>query len=46
MRSNKHYSNTNLTKRIKRSQDRFHPDRGMMEPAICQLCHAIYADRH
>jgi len=45
MRSKKPYTNLTFTKRVDREAGRHRPSRAMSEPAVCEVCGAVYAKR-
>lgn len=45
MRSGKPYTNATFTKRVDHEAGRHRAARGAAEPAVCQGCGAVYADR-
>ena len=45
MRSKKPYTNVTFTKRVDHDGGRHRPSRAMSEPAVCQDCGAVYANR-
>ncbi|MGH9875263.1 MAG: BCAM0308 family protein [Pyrinomonadaceae bacterium] len=45
MRSKKAYTNATFTKRVDHEAGRHHTARAMSEPAVCEQCGAVYANR-
>ncbi len=45
MRSNKKYTNETFTKRVDHDAGRHRPARALPEPAVCEECGDVYADR-
>lgn len=45
MRSKKPYTNTTFTKRVDHEAGRHRPSRASREPAVCEDCGAVYANR-
>jgi hypothetical protein len=45
MRSNKRYTNTTFTKRVDHEAGRHRTRRAPKEPAVCESCGAVYANR-
>lgn len=45
MRSKKRYSNATFTKRVDHEAGRHRPPRAKSEPAVCEECGAVYANR-
>ena len=45
MRSKKRYSNVTFTKRVDHEAGRHRPSRALSEPAVCEECGAVYANR-
>ncbi len=45
MRSNKRYTNATFTKRVDHEAGQHRAARGAAEPAVCQSCGAVYAER-
>ena len=45
MRSNKKYTNATFTKRVDHEAGSHRPSRAISEPAVCNACGAVYANR-
>ena len=45
MRSKKPYTNATFTKRVDHEAGRHRPSRALSEPAVCEACGAVYANR-
>ncbi len=45
MQSPKKYSNQTFTKRVDHEAGRHHSKKAMAEPAVCEVCKDVYADR-
>lgn len=45
MRSQKRHTNQTYTKRVDHEAGKHHTKRAMPEPAVCEVCNDIYADR-
>jgi predicted Zn-ribbon and HTH transcriptional regulator len=45
MRSKKPYTNATFTKRVDHEAGRHRPSRAMSEPAVCEQCGSVYANR-
>lgn len=45
MRNQKHYTNQTFTKRVDHEAGRHHTERALAEPAVCEVCGDVYADR-
>ena len=45
MRSKKRYTNATFTKRVDHEAGRHRPSRALSEPAVCEECGAVYANR-